>query len=749
MYKKLFLMPFAAFILNQMSAQNAADTTLSQSLEEIVVTSTRPLNHSLSAKTFAEQSLQTQNNGANLPFLLTTTPSLVVTSDDGLGVGYAYFRVRGTDHTRINMTINGVPLNDSESQTVFWVNMTDFASSLDNVQVQRGVGTSTNGSSAFGASVNMQTVKTPDKPYASLAFNGGMYNTFRETAKIGTGLLPSGFAFDARFSKVNSNGYLERAKSDLYSYHASAAYFHRNTMLKLLVFGGKEKTYMAWDGIDAETLEKNPRFNPAGADYENDSIVGFYKNQTDNYAQQNAQFHIAHQFNNHWNMAAVLHFTYGNGYYEQFKDNAKFSTYGLQNFINENSETIKRSDLVRRKNLENYFYGGVFSVNYHNKNFSSILGGAANNYNGAHFGNLLWLKNYPLPLEKDFEYYRNNAEKFDANIYLKANYEIIKELSVFADLQYRHINYKINGLNDEDLNDIPVDENFNFFNPKAGINFSKFGHNACFTFAVANREPTRKNYTEAGIHDIPKHETLFDYELGYNYNFPKKFFLIGINFYFMDYKNQLVLTGKYSETGAYLTKNVSESYRAGLEFIGGVQIAKWLRWDVNVTLSQNKILDFTDWVDDWNADWSEQSTIDNGGQVEVNYGKTDISFSPNITAGSLFSFALKGFSANLQTLFVGKQYLDNTQSANAMLKPYSVTNLTLAYSVSVKKIKNLTFKIMANNLFNAHYASNGGAYGYFEGADANGQFSPKNQQYTPWFYAQAGINIHGGVEVEF
>ncbi|MDR2685140.1 MAG: TonB-dependent receptor, partial [Prevotellaceae bacterium] len=421
----------------------------------------------------------------------------------------------------------------------------------------------------------------------------------------------------------------------------------------------------------------------------------------------------------------------------------------LQNFVNENSETVKRSDLVRRKNLKNYFYGGVFSVNYHKKNLSMILGGAANNYNGVHFGNVVWLKKYILSLENDFEYYKNNAVKFDANIYIKASYEFLKGLSVFADLQYRRINYKINGINDEDLDSIPVDEKFNFFNPKAGINYSKFGHNAYFTFAVANREPTRKNYTEAGIHDIPKPEKLFDYELGYNYNFPKKIFLIGVNFYFMNYKNQLVLTGKYSDTGAYLTKNVDKSYRTGIEFIGGVQIAKWLRWDVNITLSQNKILNFTDWIDDWHADWNNPQVVENEGQIEVNYGKTDISFSPNITAGSLFLFDIKRFSANLQTLFVGKQYLDNTQNKSAILKPYSVTNLVLSYSVPMKKIKNLTFKIMANNLFNFHYASNGGAYSYFEGANESGQFLSENQKYTPWFYAQAGINIHSGMLIEF
>ena len=478
-------MGFAVFSLNQIQAQSKADSISSHALEEVIVTSTRQVVQTLSTQKLDNQQLQKQNNGANLPFLLTTTPSLVVMSDDGLGIGYTYFRIRGTHQSRINMTINGVPLNDSESQEVFWVNMTDFASNLSSVEVQRGVGTSTNGSAAFGASVNMQTDIAPPTPYASISFNGGMYNTFRENVKIGTGLMSSGFAFDAHFSKLNSDGYLDRAFSDLLSYYASAAWYGKGTMLKFLTFGGKEKTYQAWDGIDAETLANNPRFNPAGADWlqdqnGNDSIINnFYKNHTDNYAQQHYQLHFSHIFSPKWNMSASLHYTHGAGYYESYRDNKKFSSFGLQNFVDNEGKTVKRSDLITQKHLDNDFYGGVFSVNYSTKKINAYFGGGFNKYYGEHFGKIIWLKDY-LYLPKDTNYYDNSAKKLDGNVYLKAKWNIINSLSVFGDFQYRFVNYKLNGKNDNSktLEPLPINENFHFFNPKAGINYAKNGHNA-------------------------------------------------------------------------------------------------------------------------------------------------------------------------------------------------------------------------------------------------------------------------------
>ncbi len=752
MSKKLLLMGLLALSLNKMSANNNgdSDTIRRQTLEEVSVISTRnPNANNLSADNIGSSKLSEQNFGQNLPFLLSATPSLIPTSDDGLGVGYTYFRIRGTDHTRINMTVNGIPLNDSESQTVFWVNMTDFASSLQSVQVQRGVGTSTNGSSAFGASVNMQTDGISAKPYATVGLNGGMYNTFREMVKIGTGVLPSGFAFDAKFSKVNSDGYLERAFSDLYSYSASASYMGQNSMIKLLFFGGKEKTYMAWDGIDAKQLTANRRFNPAGADYDDSgNIVGFYDNQTDNYRQNHTQLHFSHFFNNRLSLALALHYTDGFGYYEQFKDNAKVKSYNLPDTIDYvNSVVMKKTDIVRRKNLDNRFFGGVWSLNYVSRDLDIYLGGALNGYNGDHFGNVIFAKNYPLPV-KDFEYYRSVGQKTDGNIYLKCSYRPHRVLTLSGDLQYRYVDYSISGINDEDLQELNIRREYHFFNPKAGIAFADNGHNAYLTFAVANREPSRSNFTEAGANDIPLPERLFDYELGYN--FVRERFSIGANLYFMNYKNQLVLTGKYSDTGAYLTKNVEQSYRTGVEFVGGVQFFDWLRWEANITLSSNRILNFTDWFDVYEYDPATDNTewVDN---VEVNIGNTDISFSPSVTAGSNFTVAYGGFGATLQTLLVGKQYLSNIKNDDASIPTYSVTNMVISYSTGrFGWAKNITFLLQANNLFNTLYVSNGGAYNSFTFTKGEVRhYTPSNLVASPWFYAQAGFNIHGGIKIDF
>ena len=741
MYKKLLLTSVCALSLLTMSAKNeVVDTINTQVLEEVSVVSTRNQNDKdLSAQSITADKLKEQNIGQNLPFLLSTMPSTVVTSDDGLGVGYTYFRIRGTDHTRINMTINGIPLNDSESQGVFWVNMTDFASSLSDVQVQRGVGSSTNGSSAFGASVNMQTEAVAPKPYASLGFNGGMYSTFREIAKIGTGLMPSGFSFDAKFSKVNSKGYLERAFSDLYSYSATASYFTEKSMVKLMLFGGKEKTYMAWDGVSEEQMKENRRFNPAGADYdEAGNLVGFYDNQTDNYAQNHLQLHFSHLFRPDLSMNLALHYTKGGGYYEQLKDNAKLKNYNLPEITLSDGSTMKKTDIIRQKFLDNDFYGGTWGLNYTPKKYQIHFGGAVNKYDGHHFGKILFARNYPLAV-KDQEYYRGKGVKFDANTFIKGQYQPIETLTLFADLQYRFVDYTISGINDEDLQGINIHKQYNFFNPKAGISFSDKSHNAYFTFAVANREPSRSNFTESGEREAPMPERLFDYELGYNY--AARRFSIGANLYYMNYKNQLVLTGKYSDTGAYLTKNVDKSYRMGIELVGGVQILDWMRLDANVTLSQNKILNFSDWFDvyDENYEW-----VDN---VEVAIGKTDISFSPSVVANAILGFDYKGFEADIQTSVVGKQYLDNTMNNKASLPTYSQTNLRLAYSMPISKVaEKVTFSLQANNLFNSLFASNGGNYGAFYGTN---DYKVENLSPSAWYYAQAGFNLHAGITLDF
>ena len=712
------------------------------------------------------EQLNQSNTGQNLPFLLSATPALVATSDDGLGIGYTYFRIRGTDHTRINMTLNDVPLNDSESQTVFWVNMTDMASSMTSLNVQRGVGTSTNGSASFGASINMSTssphhliTSSPDSLLASssvgLSFNGGMYNTFREMINAHI-VLPNQWRANARFSKVNSDGFLYRTASDLYSYYGDLGWYGAKTEVVGRFFGGSEKTGMGWDGVDYNTAYgingADRRYNPAG-EYTTTAADGsdstaYYSNQTDNYAQQHAQLSINHRFTPQWSLSATAHYTHGAGYYEQYK-RKKLSYWGLPLAFTPYLTPDHKAYGMYRKQLDNHFFGGVLSAKYISEPVDLQFGGAANYYLGDHFGTLHYLEDIPLPISNSpypYEYYRNNARKTDANIYAKAKYRLITSsphrLTLYADLQYRYVRYERNGMNDEDMTDLPLKVDFHFFNPKAGLTYQNRGHLFSASFAIANREPSRNNYKENVVYDattgeytgLPNAERLYDYELGYTYSHPR--FAVGANLYFMDYDNQLVLTGEYNDVGAYKTKNVKDSYRMGAEITAGVKITDWLRWDANLVASRNKILNYHQYIDlyddqdNWN--WVGQDSV---------VGTTTIAFSPTLTASSLFTFDVAGFTATIQTNVVSKQYLDNTQDENAMLRAYSTTNLNLQYLLPIANRRYPEIRLMCqiNNIFNAKYANNGGAEAsrFMDGSRCC------------WYYAQAGINVHAGFSVTF
>ncbi len=705
MKKSIFLAAYVAAC--GVAFANTDTLTFVRELDEVVVNA--PVAQVTNNHTaLTREQLNQSNTGQNLPFLLSSTPALVATSDDGLGIGYTYFRIRGTDHTRINMTLNDVPLNDSESQTVFWVNMTDMASSMTSLNVQRGVGTSTNGSASFGASINMSTSAKPTQPAegaqpaqsahdrssATISFNGGMYNTFREMIDAHI-VLPNQWRANARFSKVNSDGFLYRTASDLYSYYGDLGWYGAKTEVVGRFFGGSEKTGMGWDGVDYNTAyginDADRRYNSAG-EYTTTTADGsdstaYYPNQTDNYAQQHAQLAITHRFTAQWSLSATAHYTHGAGYYEQYK-RKKLSYWGLplasnlSPFASCLSPDHKAYGMYR-KQLDNHFFGGVLSAKYISEPVDIQFGGAANYYLGDHFGTLHYLED-SLIIPINYEYYRNNARKTDANIYAKANWRIInraqEQLSLYADLQYRYVRYERNGLNDEDMTDLPLNVNFHFFNPKAGLTYQNHGHLLAASFAIANREPSRNNYKENVLYDastgeytgLPHAERLYDYELGYTYSHPR--FAIGANLYFMDYDNQLVLTGEYNDVGAYKTKNVKDSYRMGAEITAGVKITNWLRWDANLVASRNKILNYHQYIDlyddqdNWN--WLGQDSV---------VGTTTIAFSPTLTASSLFTFDIAGFTATVQTNFVSKQYLDNTQDENAMLRAYSTTNLNLQY----------------------------------------------------------------------
>ena len=740
-------------------AQTSEDTLtiLMHQLEDVEVSAMRVQQTTLSTAVVKNEELNRDNTGQNLPYLLMTTPGLQVTSDDGLGVGYTYFRVRGTDHTRINMTVNEVPLNDQESQTVFWVNMTDMSSSISQIDVQRGVGTSTSGS-AFGAGLNMQTNMLDSVSRLTIAFNGGMYNTFREMIHAHAS-ISNRWMMNARFTKVNSDGFLYRTKSDLYSYYGDIGWYGKKTQVILRAFGGSEKTGMGWEGVDYNTAYgidgADRRYNPAGeytmrAADGSDSTV-YYPNQTDNYAQQHAQFVINHRFTPRWSLTATLHYTHGGGYYEQYKKK-KYSYWGLTDPALVTNPKEKSYGMYQ-KWLENHFAGFLISAKYISEPADVQMGIAANNYLGHHWGTLEYLAKSTLtPLPVHYEYYRNKANKIDANAYAKANWRVInrnqEKLALYADLQYRFVRYTMQGVNDETMTVLPLTRDFHFFNPKAGLTYQNHGHTLSASFAIANRDPSRSNYTENLEYDpvtgdytgrMPKAERLYDYELGYQYTHPR--FSVGANLYFMDYDNQLVLTGEYNDVGKYLTTNVKDSYRMGAELTAGVKITDWFRWEGNIVVSRNKIQNYKQYIDlyddqdNWN--WVGQDSIE---------GEVTIAFSPTITAMSLFTFDIAGFIGTIQTNVVSRQYLDNTMDEHAMLKAYTTTNVNLQYNFPMKKwlgdrrsVPEIKLLCQLNNIFNSKFASNGGA-------EAS-RFADGSR--CAWYYAQAGINVHAGFVVQW
>lgn len=748
-----FITLYGACVLTMSAlAQTTEDTltVLMHQLEDIEVSAMRVQQTTLSTAVVKNDELNRDNTGQNLPYLLATTPGLQVTSDDGLGVGYTYFRVRGTDHTRINMTVNEVPLNDQESQTVFWVNMTDMSSSISQVDVQRGVGTSTSGS-AFGASLNMQTNMLDSISRLTLAFNGGMYNTFRAMVNAHAS-ISNRWMMNARFTKVNSDGFVYRTGSDLYSYYGDIGWYGKKTQVIARAFGGAEKTGMGWEGVSYDVAYglngADRRYNPAG-EYTVKAIDGsdstvYYPNQTDNYAQQHAQLTINHRFTPRWSLTATFHYTHGSGYYEQYKKK-KYSYWGLPD--------SGKSYGMYQKWLSNHFAGFMISAKYISEPVDLQVGAAASNYLGRHWGQLEYLATpaaATLPIH--YEYYRNRANKIDANAYTKVNWRIIhrtrEQLALYADMQYRFVRYTLSGINDETMTDLPLTRDFHFFNPKAGLTYQNHNHLLSASFAIANRDPSRSNYTDNLAYDpatgtytgrMPQAETLYDYELGYQYMHTR--FNIGINLYFMDYDNQLVLTGEYNDVGKYLTTNVKDSYRMGAELTAGVKITDWFRWEGNLVVSRNKIqhykqyIDLYDDADNWN--WMGQDSIE---------GEVTIAFSPTVTAMSLFTFDYKGFIGTIQTNVTSRQYLDNTMDTNAMLKAFTTTNIHLEYNLPMKQwlgkrrsVPEVRLLCQLNNLFNAKFASNGGA-------EAS-RFADGSR--CAWYYAQAGINVHAGFVVEW
>ena len=710
-------------------------------INEITVTSLRA--NDLSAVAYSDikkEAIQERNSGQDLPYILALTPSFITTSDAGTGIGYTGFRIRGTDANRTNITVNGIPLNDAESHGTFFVNMPDFASSLSSIQVQRGVGTSTNGASAFGASINMQTENLNLKPYGEVSTTVGSFATNKNSVKAGTGLMNNGFAFDARLSNITSDGYVDRAWVDMKSYFFSAAYVGEKSQLKFLTFGGNEKTYQAWYGVSKETMETDRTYNEAGKYTDVNGKTQFYDNQTDNYNQTHYQLHWLQELNPNLNLNVAAHLTRGLGYYEEYKTDRKFLEYGLT------PDTIagkarKKTDLVRQKWLDNYFYGLTYAFNYEKNKLKMSVGGAVNRYDGNHYGKVIWAR-YANNLNIANDWYRNNGVKDDANIYVKLNTELVENLFVSADVQYRFIQYHIDGEDDKydyssnSMRNITQQHEFNFLNPKLGLTY-KFNpeSNVYASYSISNREPNRNNYTERAMNESqPTHETLYDAEAGYRYQ--SKTWSMGANLYYMNYKNQLILTGRISEIGEPLTTNVDKSYRAGIELMGAAKVTNWLNWNANITLSENKINDFTESVALYSADYELIN------YVTEQLGKTEIAFSPAIVANNVFSVKLRDFEVGMHSNFVSRQFLDNSYTRIRSIDPYFVNNLSLKYSLGMKRIRSIDFQVFVNNIFNEKYETNGWVGSEFYEGD------PTRYDYVGYF-PQAGINFLSSITIKF
>jgi iron complex outermembrane receptor protein len=714
--------------------------------DEVLVLATRAQEKGPTTfSNISKEVIQKQNFGQDLPFVLNWTPSLVTTSDAGAGVGYTGVRIRGSDGTRINVTINGIPLNDAEEQGVFWVDVPDIATSTNNIQIQRGVGTSTNGAGAFGASISLQTNQRTDQPYADIINSFGSFGTHRHTVGFGTG-LKNNFAFDGRLSLIGSDGYINRATSDLKSYYLAGGYYGKKTIVKGIVFGGKEITYQSWYGVPQSRLnnDTNAMLETAAAEgWNQDQInnllnsgrtfnVYTYPNQVDNYSQDHYQLHFSHRANSFLTASASLHYTYGRGYYEEYKGGAPVANYGITPSII-GKDTVRNTDLVRRRWLDNRFYGITWSLNYEKDRLNMVLGGAANRYDGDHYGEIVWAQ-VATTIPPFYRYYFNNGDKRDFNVFWKGNYQITSRLNGFVDLQYRHIGYEAHGIENE-LQNFTFNLNYDFFNPKAGLTYLlNNGQNVYASYSVGNREPVRSDFVDASSGGTwPKNETLHDWEVGWRLK--KSNSALNVNFYYMAYNNQLVPTGKLNDVGAALRTNVADSYRAGIEIDGGIRFNKFFTWNANLTLSRNKIKSFTEVLYDYGANYDQYN------EVDKIHSDTDIAFSPNLIGGSNFLFhPIAGAEIGLLTKYVGKQYLDNTSNESRIIDSYFINDLRFSYAFKPAFMKELSMSLLLNNLFDQKYSSNGYTYGYFGGG------SEVRQNY---YYPQAGRNFLLMVAMKF
>jgi iron complex outermembrane receptor protein len=674
--------------------------------EAVVISGTRATAHTPTTFTkITSEELNENNLGKDLPYLLELTPSVVASSDGGNGTGYTSMRIRGSDMTRINFTLNGFPVNDAESQGVFLVNTPDLASDASDIQIQRGIGTSTNGAGAFGASVNINTNKKRTKPYAEFYNSFGSFNTMKNTIKAGTGELFNHFTFDGRFSHIMTDGFIDRAEAKMFAYSLNAAYYNKNSVIRFNVFSGKEKTYQAWNGVNKDQSENDRTFNSAGTDYGQKEIP--HDNETDNYNQDNYQLGLSHQFGNRISANLGFHYTKGSGYFEQYKIDEDLLEYGA-------ASSTSSTDLIRRRWLKNDFFGTIFSVAYKAKNIQATLGGGWNQYDGDHFGEIIWAKE-AKDIEYNQRYYDNNGLKTDFNTFLKAEYTL-NRFVIFGDVQYRRVSYTVHGIDNDQLS-LQEDADFNFINPKVGLTYimgEKKNAQVYASFAMANREPTRNDFIDND--ETPEAENMMDFELGYKTKSKKVNF--GIDVFYMKYKNQLVLTGALNDVGSAVRANVDNSFRTGLEVELAYEPVKFFGLSTTATWSLNEIEEFT------LVDYTETT---------ITHDKTKISYSPAFTGNlSLYTKPFKGFKFGIINKFVSEQFLDNTTTKANTLAAYYLMDVRASYSIKPKFMNEIEFILKANNITNTKYSTNG--YVFYD---------------SPYFYPQAGTNFEGGINLKF
>ena len=724
--KHLFIsITLLAITTNALAQTQVKDSLQVQKLEEVLINSIRveadsPITHS----NLDKEELEKRNLGQDIPYMLSYLPSVVTTSDAGAGIGYTYMRVRGSDASRINVTLNGIPFNDAESQGTFFVNLPDFTSSVESLQLQRGVGTSTNGSGAFGASLNILTDAVSDTAYSEIANTIGSYQTRKHNVKFSTGILNNHIEIAGRLSTIQSDGYIDRASSDLKSYFLQGAYVNKNTLIKAITFGGKEETYQAWNGIDAETLQNDRRFNPSGMYTDQDGTLQFYDKEVDNYSQDHYQLIWNQRYSNNWSSTISLNYTYGRGYFEQYKEDERFEDYGFEPIVSDNS-VINTTDLIRRRWLENDFYAANANVNYKDEKVDITSGVFYSYYGGDHFGEVIWAQNAGGSEIRD-RYYSGNGDKNEFTVFGKATYLINDQWSVFGDLQGRFVSYKTGGIT-SDLVPLVEQEKYRFFNPKAGASFQLNASNQFYmSYGRANREPRRSDF-EQGIFTAEK---LDDFELGWRA--ASEAISVNTNLFYMNYKDQLVLTGAIDDVGAPIRATSGKSYRLGLEIDADIQILKGLKLVPNAAFSTNKNVDFV--------------TSKNGSLV--NLGNTNTSFSPEIIIGNQIRYSLfKKLQFGLLSKFVGEQYMGNVDSETSKLDSYFVHDFNVVYTLTdIPVVKSIVFTALVNNIFNKKYVSNGYFYTYDDDFSVSGEITTIE---GAGYYPQAEINFLLGATIKF